>query len=213
MKPDMIHLAIEGIDGCGKGSQVELLANHLQSRFEFVRKTAEPTNETAIGNLIRDQFYEPTLTDDELNVLFAADRIAHKLSMQNCAHARRAMLPPGESVIYVSDRSVWSAYAYHGIDNPMHKYLSPEMSVPDFTVVLDISVEQALARLNARVGLTGGSVPPDRFENSQRLTEARDAYHELARRHPDRLALVDASGGIYQVAHEVCTRVDQWLAR
>lgn len=207
----LTHLAIEGIDGCGKGSQVRLLTDHLSQRFEYVRKTSEPTEDTSLGRIIRDQFFEPSLTDDELNVLFAADRIVHKLGMIAYSKSRRVMVPPDESVFYVSDRSAWSAYAYHGVDNPVHEYLSPEMAIPDFTVIIDIPVEVALDRLQKRVGVSGCPVTPDRFENAERLTAAREAYLELARRNPKRIAVVDGTGSVYQVAHNVCTTVDEWL--
>ena len=195
-----IHLALEGIDGCGKGVQTTLLTQHLERRGRDVVQTQEPTKDTFIGKAIRDEFYARTLPDDELNILFAADRILHRAAM-----ARMVLgLEHPELPIVVSDRSVWSAYAYHGADNSMHDYLSPASVEPDLTVVIDISVELALERMKAR----GNN--PDRFEDEARLQQARAAYRDLSNRTP-KVTVVDGTGNEYEVAARVTERVDRWM--
>jgi len=198
------HIAVEGIDGCGKGTQTQLLVEHLTRAGFDARLVREPTD-GPIGQLIREQLIAPTISEVELNVLFAADRIIHCMMMARQADARDKQGGEGE-LVFVSDRSVWSSYAYHGVDNPAHAHISPENTRPDFTVVIDLDPGLALNRMLSR-----DDAQPDRFENFERMSSAREAYVTLCERHPDRLGLVDGDGSIYSVADAVTARVDQWL--
>ncbi|MGA1794077.1 MAG: dTMP kinase, partial [Thermoplasmatota archaeon] len=69
-------IVIEGIDGCGKGTQARLLFEHLKGLGKDVVLTAEPTK-GPLGKLIREHLQEPFLDDEALALLFAADRIEH----------------------------------------------------------------------------------------------------------------------------------------
>ena len=198
--PKFTHIAVEGIDGSGKDTQIDLLADHLRRAGHDARTIREPSSSTEIGRMIRDEFHNKTLDDMELNVLFAADRLVTRIIMSRMVAGMESM--GDEAPMFVSSRSVWSAFAYHGLDNPMHEFLSPSSVVPDLTVVLDITVDEAMHRLKGDL---------DRFEASrERLTRARENYLELAG-NDESIVVIDAHQAPYLVAHNLCKQVDVWL--
>ena len=98
-------IVIEGIDGCGKGTQAKLLFDHLKDLGKEVLLTAEPTK-GPLGKMIREHLSDPFLDDESLALLFAADRIEH------LEKEVRPALEAGKIVI--SDRYVYSSVAYQG---------------------------------------------------------------------------------------------------
>lgn len=205
--PGFIHVAFEGIDGSGKGLQVQLLVDELQRQGRSVVRTAEPSSGTELGKIIRDQFYAQELDELEMNVLFAAERIIHRrLWMPQAAAMASATDGGDERAIVVSDRSVWSAYAYHGIDNDMHAFLSPESTWPDHAIVLDVDPVMALERVNDGHRRRGH----DRWENLPRLQQARQNYITLSNLWPSRVHVVDGEGSVYEVAARVLAEVTSW---
>jgi dTMP kinase len=207
----VIRIAIEGIDGCGKDLQLELLHGALEMREHHVVRRREPSESSPLGRFIRSQFTEDVdrmLPDSALSVLFAADRIVQwwteTYRFEGISHG----IPSGEEVIFLSNRSVASAYAYHGIDNPMHEHLSPPEVWPDLVLVLRVPVEVASSRLRVRADR-------DRFEQEARLRRVAPAYEELSRVAPNRTSIVyvDATPDEFQVASQVLKEVQAWLGQ
>src|SRR5574341_2498330 len=105
-----LFIALEGIDGSGKTTQVRALADRLSPSVT----TAEPTHTHELGLLLRDQFdrrraqtreqYDPK----PIALLFAADRLEHY------KHFIRPALGVGQHVI--CDRYVMSSLAYQTLD-------------------------------------------------------------------------------------------------
>jgi dTMP kinase len=140
-----VFLALEGIDGCGKSTQAELLASALRARGLEVVLTCEPTD-SPLGRQIReyfqgsDRYLNPK---EELN-LFMADRREHVAEVIEPALA--------EGKIVICDRYYYSSVAYQGalgLDPERILAQNEVMAVrPDLTVVLTLPVAQALARLS-----------------------------------------------------------------
>jgi dTMP kinase len=137
-------LALEGIDGCGKSTQAELLAAALRERELEVVLTCEPTD-GFLGRKIREYFQGPARDlspKEELN-LFMADR------RQHVDEVIQPALEAGQIVI--TDRYYYSSVAYQGalgLDPNRILAQNEVLAVrPDLAVILTLPVAQALARL------------------------------------------------------------------
>ncbi len=141
-----VLLALEGIDGCGKSTQAELLAAALRARGLEVVLTCEPTD-SPLGQQIREYFQGPERylsPKEELN-LFMADRRVHVAEVIEPALA--------EGKIVITDRYYYSSVAYQGamgLDPDRILAQNEVLAVrPDLAVILTLPVAQALARLAA----------------------------------------------------------------
>lgn len=140
-----VLLALEGVDGCGKSTQAELLASALRERGLEVVLTREPTD-SLLGRQIREYFQgsERYLSPKEELNLFMADRREHVAEVIDPALA--------EGKIVISDRYYYSTVAYQGalgLDPERILAQNEVMAVrPDLTVILTLPVAQALARLS-----------------------------------------------------------------
>jgi dTMP kinase len=141
-----VLLALEGVDGCGKSTQAELLAAALRARGLEVVLTCEPTD-SPLGQQIREYFHGPDRylsPKEELN-LFMADRREHVTEVIEPALA--------EGKIVITDRYYYSSVAYQGalgLDPDRILAQNEVLSVrPDLAVILTLPVAQALGRLSA----------------------------------------------------------------
>jgi dTMP kinase len=141
-----VLLALEGIDGCGKSTQAELLAAALRERGLEVILTCEPTD-SPLGHKIREYFQGPERylsPKEELN-LFMADRREHVAEVIDPALA--------EGKIVIADRYYYSSVAYQGalgLDPDRILAQNEILAVrPDLVVIFTLPVTQALARLSA----------------------------------------------------------------
>src|SRR5574343_2097466 len=176
-------ITVEGIDGAGKSSHIEWLREYLTAAGHDVSITREPGG-TSLGESLRNILLnEPMAPETEMMLMFAA-RAEHLVSVIRPALARGAWV--------ISDRFSDATYAYQvgGRGVPESKFSALESWVqagrqPDRTLLFDVSVEPAQARLHDTRVL-------DRFEREaadfhQRV---RDAYHQRAARFPQRIRLV-----------------------
>ena len=136
-------IVIEGIDGCGKGTQAKLLLEHLKDLGKDVLLTAEPTR-GPLGKMIREHLSDPFLDDESLALLFAADRIEH------LEKEVRPGLDAGKIVI--SDRYVYSSIAYQGqrVDLDWVGDVNKYADRPDLAILLDINPQLAGKRMKER---------------------------------------------------------------
>ena len=164
-------IALEGIDGSGKSTQLKLAADRLRQLGYDVRETREPTD-FPVGRLLRQILTgEETADGRTIASLFAADREDHLL------HRGGVMDMLGEGAVVMCDRYYFSSYAYHGCDMEMDRVISANLISadilrPDITVFVDIPVEVALERI------TRGRDHVELFETKDRLTRVREKYFE-----------------------------------
>jgi dTMP kinase len=197
-----LFLVFEGIDGAGKSSQLAALVARLESRGLTVRRLVEPTDGPH-GREIRRRAREgPPMSASEELELFLADR------RENVAQNVIPALEAGEVV--VQDRYYFSTAAYQAARPELE--LSPEDVValhtewapePDCVLLLDLSVERGLARVERR----GAG---DAFEEESRQRSVREHFHRLAETTPC-FTIVDADQSPEEVARAVWAAVEPLL--
>jgi dTMP kinase len=182
-----MFITFEGIDGCGKTTQIEWLAARLsQSEYSHLR-TREPGG-TALAEAIRHYLLH---SRDKLNeraelLLFGASRAAH------AAQIIRPALERGDIVL--CDRFSDSSVAYQGggleLDtsfvHAMNAFATENLQ-PDITFFLDIEPRLALAR---RATETADRIEARGLEFQQRV---RNAFLEIARAEPQRVCVLDGA--------------------
>ena len=202
-----LFVAFEGGEGCGKSTQVPLLAEWLRERGHVVRTTFEP-GEGVLGQAIRDIVLDPVntdLSDRAEALLYAADRAQHVASTITPA------LAAGQIVI--SDRYVDSSLAYQsGGRGQPHAEIAQlsawatQSLVPDLTVLLDIPVDVGLARARGRAGVDRLEAESVEFHERVRKT-----FLALAAAEPDRYLVLDATVARPALAAEIADRVGALL--
>lgn len=186
-------ITFEGIEGCGKTTQLLLLASHLKHRGVTVVTTREPGG-TPLGEQVRDVLLDPRLTPIPLVELFLLEAARAQLVASVIAPA----LESGKFVL--SDRFADSSLAYQGGARRVPRTTVQRLNelacagiVPDRTLVFDLDVELALGRARERP-----STGPDnrRFEDEALAFHraVAEAYRELALSEPGRVSIVDARG-------------------
>jgi len=198
-------ITFEGPEGCGKSTQIKLLAEKLEAQGIKVACTREPGG-TATGEAIRnilqhDVVDEPLGERAEL-LLFTASRA--QLMDQVVLPA----LDRGEWVL--CDRFTDSTMAYQGFARGMDIATLDSINdfainshKPDLTLLLDLDVEKGFQRLEERY--CGGNGTHDRFEREARdfHRRVREGYHKLAEREPERFRIFDADQSIEEVSTDV----------
>jgi len=183
-------ITFEGIDGCGKSTQLRLLASELRVRGLKIVTTREPGG-TALGRRLRAALLDIEEQVDPLAELlvFAADR----------AHHVRTLLSPAieNNQIVLSDRYADATVAYQGAGRGFEPKLIQDIVqlatgglTPDLTLLFDLSVSESAVRTRRRVA----SKNTDRLdiEDAGFHTRVRNAYLEIAKAEPDRFRVIDA---------------------
>jgi dTMP kinase len=198
-----VFVSIEGIDGCGKSTQVRLLEEHLRGLGREVVSTREPGG-TEFGERVRQLVLDgPHMTGWAEAALFAASRAEH------AAEVIRPALERGADV--VCDRFVDSSLAYQGVARGLglDRVLDLNLTVlegllPDRTFVLTLDAVEAGRRRE------GG---PDRIEREgdDFQAEVGRAYEQVAARFPERVELLDGSLPSDELAAAVQARIEDLL--
>ena len=191
-----VFITLEGIDGCGKSTQLRLLASELRVRGLEIVTTREPGG-TTLGQRLRAALLDVQEQVDPLAELlvFAADR----------AHHVRTLLEPAlqTSQIVLSDRYADATVAYQGAGRGFAPDLIHDIVQlatgglrPDLTLLFDLSVAESAVRTRRRVA----SKNTDRLdsEDAEFHTRVRNAYLEIAKAEPERFRVIDARGAVQQ---------------
>ncbi|MBR6408342.1 MAG: dTMP kinase [Clostridia bacterium] len=197
-------IVFEGIDGCGKGTQVELFCNRLRQNNIDVARTAEPTF-SCVGGMIRDCLSGKTsVSPEELAALFLADRIHHNASPFD---GIEKLLSDGKTV--VCDRYYYSSIAYQGLECPINWVADMNLSCrgirkPDLCIFLDLSPEESLDRMK-NSGKALDSMESD-LEKSAAIRKRFFDCFDIVRQ-TDNVVVVDASGTAREVSERIWERV------
>ena len=203
-----ILISFEGIDCCGKSTQMEIVAGHLREKGFDILITREPGG-TKLAERIRD-----ILLDTQLGgkVTPMAELLLYLASRHQ--HSTRVIVPQLDAGgVVLTDRYADSSTAYQGVGRGLGIELVERLNElviprwPDLTILIDIPVDTAALRMGNRA--------PDRLEKEGNafLETVRAGYLELAKRHPDRIHTVAGDGSIEDTAARVIDIIDTFLAQ
>jgi dTMP kinase len=187
-------ITLEGIDGAGKSTHVEGIADFLRRRGKDIAVTREPGG-TPLGEKLRALLLSQKMhADTETLLVFAARR-------EHIAQVIAPALAEGRWV--VSDRFTDATYAYQGAGRGMAKDRIAALErwvqgglQPDLTLVFDAPVEIALARLKDK---------GDRFEleNKSFFERVRAEYLERVAAEPRRMRMIQGGKPLTEVKKDV----------
>ncbi len=208
-----MFITFEGIEGCGKTTQVKLLTDLLEEKNIPFVKTLEPGG-TDIGQGIRRILLDSKNTHlsplAEL-ILYAADRAQH------VSEVIKPALNQGKWVI--CDRFFDATVAYQGfgrgMDMEIIDYLNYQASTgisPDLTILMDCHEETGLKRALSRNKIENledqGRFEKEKMEFHHKV---RNGYLALAEKYKDRFRIIDASGSIEMIRADVCSLLTPYL--
>ena len=206
-----MFITFEGIEGCGKTTQIRRLKRSLLKRGIPCLATFEPGG-TEVGKKIRkillDSRNIALLPLAEL-MLYEADRAQHVQEVVRPALRRGLWV--------LCDRFFDATVVYQGFargqDEKMIRFLNERATqglVPEVTFLLDCPVELGLARATAR-----NNKGQDRFEREKMAfhRKIREGYLDLSRKHPKRFVVIDATAGRDAVEKKIFERIQRLLQK
>ena len=204
-----MFITFEGTDGCGKTTQLRLLASRVRGLGREVVETVEPGG-TEIGRQIRR-----ILLDPENSALHArAELLLYFASRtQNVEQVIRPALAGG--TIVLCDRFTDSTLVYQGCGRGLQtdsilqldRYACSDLS-PDLTILIDIDPEESRRRSLKRNRQTGSHETRFDDESATFHHRVREGYHALARQSPERIRMISGAGSVDEVAELVWTEVE-----
>jgi dTMP kinase len=200
-----VFITFEGLDGCGKSTQMEMLAEGLADKGYVITVTREPGG-TPLGEGIRSMLLDPMhhgMSARAEALLYAAAR----------AHLVKEVIRPAleDGHIVLCDRYIDSSLAYQGYGRGLGTdYImlvndwGTEGLYPDLTLFLDLDDSVRATRLGA---------VPDRLEAEDEAFHQRvlKGFRELLLLHPHRIRRVDAGGDSAAVQERVRAIIEQEL--
>ncbi|MCQ2976879.1 MAG: dTMP kinase [archaeon] len=180
-----MYIVLEGIDGAGKSTQINLLKEWLMENGLDVETVVEPTDGD-VGKLIRKILTYPNALDDNiqktLGLLFAADRLVlmNKLDLLE-----------KENKVIISDRSFYSSLVYQKPQEWIYE-INKYAKIPDLVLLMDLDVKKSVSRCGKE----------DTFENEEFLSVVKDSYQKLAREN-DNFKIINANNGINKVSSDI----------
>lgn len=167
-----LFIALEGIDGSGKSTQMKLLAEGLTTAGHKVYSTFEPTD-GMIGAVLRN-ILKGSIKADHRTIagLFLADRLDHLLNDETGIVKKMQ-----EGYTVITDRYYFSSYAYHGTHMDMDwvieaNKMCAQILKPDLNIFIDVPPEVCMQRINT------GRQSTELFETLDNLKNVRGKYFE-----------------------------------
>ena len=207
-------IAFEGIDGCGKDTQLQKLIPILKEddgvpfgdKFSNIWLTREPTRFTEAGREILQAIRERDVSAQEAATLFVGDRIEHSQII-------RDVLKHSHVLTSRYDLSTLAYQMTQGMSfdelYDMHKYGDEGCLIPDLTIVFDLPVDTALERMSGRDSQV------EIYENKEfmdKLYEKLDfCINELRERDGRKILVVDASKSVEEVTEEMVKGISEIL--
>lgn len=197
-----LFITFEGADGCGKTTQLMLMAKYLKEHGADVLVTREP-GAKGLGEKLREILlnYDGEVSSQAEAFLFLADRAQHM----------DVIIKPAvvTGKIVLCDRHTDSTVAYQGygrgIDVSRINMLNDIATggrKPDLTIVFDVDVETSLSRVGKE---------KDRMENAGMdfFNRVRNGYLQIAKQEPERVKVIDATQSIEAIHIQVIKFINQ----
>lgn len=199
-----LFITFEGIDGCGKTTQIELLKEELEKRGYTVLLTREP-GAKGLGEKFREILlnYDGEVSSNCESFLFLADRAQHIDTIIKPAI--------NNGTIVLCDRHTDSTVAYQGYGRELDleqiyqlNKIATNGIVPDITFILDIDIETSLQRIGKG---------RDRMENAGRefFERVRNGYIEISKQEPERVKLLNGKSPIEEIQNTISNYVEKLI--
>jgi dTMP kinase len=205
-----LFITFEGIEGCGKTTQIRRLTRNLEKRGIACRSTLEPGG-TEVGRKIRRILLDARnkrLTPLAELMLYEADRAQHVEELIKPAL--------GKGLWVLSDRFFDATVVYQGFargqDRKLIRFLNEKATqglVPDLTFLLDCPVKVGLARATSR-----NNKGQDRFEREKIAfhRKVKEGYLELARKARKRYVVIDATQSVGALEKEILEHMRPFIS-
>lgn len=214
-RAEMGHfLSFEGIDGCGKTTQIRLLENYLVSQGFPVVTTREPG-----GTEVSESIRQVLLASKNTSLLPQAELLLYYASRHQ--NLFQKILPSLEQGAWVlCDRYADASMAYQGygrgLDLQLISYLDQaiiQRRMPELTFLIDIVPAESLRR--ARLRNQSSRVDEGRFEKESLsfFEKVRRGYLEIARQEPERFRILDGSLEIEAIHQSIRHCLEPLLGR
>jgi len=204
------YITVEGIDGSGKTTQVEEIANYFRAKGKNVIQAREPRKTGVIGDIIQKVLNrELKMSEFAFQYLFATDRVLSQEEVIIPALKRRD--------IVISDRCFWSAVVYGILDRTGGNYDYKEADfllivysilsmyhrfiVPDYTFYLKTSLDTALLRIRKK------DDTKEIYENRKKLGKVIDGYNWLSTKFAKEIITINAEKSIDEVTKEIISKI------
>jgi len=209
-----LYIAFEGIDGCGKTTQAEILRKYLEGKGKSVVVTSEPRKEgSVVGRLIREILQSKIkVPSASLQYLYTAERIINHKDVVEPA------LKKGKIVL--SHRSLWSNVPYGLLDRGVTNYDSPDTKlinvtqglmslyhqfiIPDITFYLSVSANTAMKRLMHMNKVI------DMYEKKEKLERISKGYEWQAKQFPNEFVVIDGEKSEEEVTRDIVAKINKY---
>lgn len=209
-----LFITFEGIEGCGKTTQIKILAERLKNRGDRVLVTREPG-----GCPISDQIRRILLHPENDQLFAKAELLLYAAA--RAQHVEEVILPAlqgGKTVLcdrYCDATLAYQGYA-RGLELPLVKHLNDLAAgacLPGLTLLLDMPADEGLQRALRR-NTDSGNPQEGRFEQEALAFhgKVRQGYLNLANQDPQRFRVIDATGTLEQVAERIWAAVSEALS-
>ena len=204
-----LFITIEGGDGSGKTTQIDLLMTYFKEAGIEVLLTREPGG-TVISEKLRDIILDKEhmeMADMTEALLYAAAR---------AQHVHEFIIPNVNSgKVVICDRFVDSSVVYQGharelgIDTveTINEFATLGIK-PDLTILLDLPAHIGLARKKSQKALDRLELAADSFH-----IKVNEGYKILAKKHPERILAVDATKSIQEIHTIIIKAITEKLNR
>ncbi|OEZ63993.1 dTMP kinase [Duganella sp. HH105] len=198
-------ITFEGIDGAGKSTHIAFVGDYLKSKGIKLVSSREPGG-TPLGEKLRDLvLHEKMHLETEALLMFASRR----------EHIAQVIEPALHSGAWaISDRFTDASFAYQGGGRGMdlaklealEQWVHPHLQ-PDLTLLFDVPLEVARARLDATRSL-------DKFEQEKAdfFAATRNEYLRRATQFPARFRVIDSTQSIPDIQVRIAAILDEMLA-
>ena len=197
-------VSFEGIEGCGKTTQIGLLSDYLKQHGLPFTVTREPGG-TAVGEGIR----KILLHSETIHLTTASELLLFYASRsQNITEKIIPSLERGETVI--CDRFYDASMAYQGYGRGIPLEFIEKVTElvcngyrPELTILLDIEPGVGLTRARARNNARASDEGRFEKEDVEFYTRIRNGYLDLARREAKRIKVIEATRDIESIRRDI----------
>lgn len=205
-----LYITLEGIDGSGKTTQAEKLAEYFKGKGKDVVLTREPRKEGLIGDIVQKVLTgKVKMSSVALQYLFSADRHLH--------HEEVIIPALKAGRVIISDRCFWSAIVYGILDRMKSNYdykmadallisqsilsMYHQFVVPNYTFLLKVTLQTAMSRIANK------DDAKEIYEDREKLGKVIGGYDWLSKKFEKEITVVDGEGGVEGITKTIVSRL------